>query len=369
MARRGNNEGSIYKRADGRWAAAVSLPRRKRRTLYGKTRQEVARKLNEALRDREAGLPIIPERQTVEQFLTHWLKTAEPTIRRTTFVRYEEYMRLHTIPVIGHIRLPRLTPQHLQDLYTKKLAEGLSPTSVRHLHTVLHRALKQALRWNLIIRNVSEAVDPPRRASTDHQALTPEEVRRFLEAAREDRLEALYVLAVTTGMRRGELLGLHWRDVNLDQGTLQVRHTLQQGGFLGEPKTAKARRQIDLAPLAVEALQRHRIHQLKDRYEAGPQWPDTDFVFTNALGNYVDPDNLRRRSFGPLLRRAGVPSIRFHDLRHTAATLLLGLDTRPKVVQELLGHSQIAVTMDVYSHVLPTMQREAMNGLDKLLRA
>ena len=308
MAKRGNNEGSIYKRADGRWAAALTLPGRKRRTLYGETRQEAARKLTEALRDREAGLPVLPERQTLGEFLTRWLEAVEPTIRRSTFVRYEQYIRLHTVPLIGNVRLPRLTPQQLQGLYAKKLADGLSPTSVRHLHTVLHRALKQALRWNLIIRNVSEAVDPPRRARTDHQALTPEEVRRFLEAAGDDRLEALYVLAVTTGMRRGELLGLHWRDVSLDQGTLHVRYTLQQGGYLGEPKTAKARRQIDLTPLGVEALQRHRIQQLKDRYEAGPQWANTDFVFTNALGNYVDPDNLRHRSFRPLLRRAGLPS-------------------------------------------------------------
>ena len=194
-------------------------------------------------------------------------------------------------------------------------------------------------------------------------------LRRFLDTARGDLLEALYVLAVTTGMRRGELLGLHWRDVNLTQGTLQVRYTLQQGGVLGEPKTAKARRQIDLTSLAVEALQRHRILQLKALYEAGENWMETDFVSTNARGNYVDPDNMQHRSFGPLLRRAGIPKIKFHDLRHTAATLLLALDTRPKVVQELLGHSQIAVTMDVYSHVLPTMQREAMDGLDKLLRA
>ena len=172
MARRGNNEGSIYKRADGWWAAALTIPDGKRRTLYGKTRQDVAKKLTVALRDREAGLPVLPERQTIEQFLTRWLETAAPTVRHTTYVRYEQYIRLHTVPIIGSIRLPRLTPQHLQDLYAKKLAEGLSPTSVRHLHTVLHRELKQALRWNLVEESYLK--------QRTHLAVQPRKIRRSL---------------------------------------------------------------------------------------------------------------------------------------------------------------------------------------------
>jgi integrase len=265
MARRGNSEGSIYKRKDGRWAAAVSMPGAKRRTLYGKTRQEVAKKLNGALRDREAGLPTMPERQTLEQFLNQWLEAARPTVRHTTYVRYEEYVRLHINPVIGRVRLIGLTLQQVQNLYAQKLADGMSPTSVRHLHTVLHRALRQAVRWAMAVRNVTEAVDPPRRAHYDHQPLTPDQARLFLSAAQGDRLEALYVLALTTGMRQGELLGLSWHDVDLDIGSLQVRSTLQQGGVLGEPKTPKSRRRINLPVIAIEALRRHRILQLKER--------------------------------------------------------------------------------------------------------
>jgi len=369
MAKRGNNEGTIYKRSDGRWASALTVTGRKQRSFYGKTRQEVAKKLMEALREREQGLPAMSERQTVGQFLTQWLETAKSTIRNTTFVRYEEYVRLHIAPVIGHIRLARLTPEDVQGLYTRKLAEGLSPTSVRHMPTVLHRVLRQALRWGRVARNVSEAADPPRRSTPEFQPLSPDEVKKFLEAAREDRLEGLYVLAVTTGMRQGEILGLQWRNLDLENGTLQVHATLQQGGTLGEPKTAKARRQIDLPIVAIEPLRRHRIRQMKERIEAGPLWGESDFVFTNAVGRHIDPDNLRHRSFGPLLQRAALPNIRFHDLRHTAATVLMSLGTHPKVVQELLGHSQIAVTMDIYSHVLPTMQRKAMDDLDKLLSA
>ena len=369
MAKRGNREGSIYKRSDGRWSAALSLPGGKRRYLYGKTRQDAASRLAAAIRDRDRGTTVAPERQTVGQFLTHWLEMAQPTVRESTFVRYCEYVRLHAIPSIGHVRLARLTAQHLQELYSKKLSEGLSPTTVNHLHAVLHRALRQAVRWELVGRNVTESVDPPRNARSEPQALTPEYSRRFLDAAKSDSFEALYVLAIMTGMRQGELLGLHWRDVYLDQETLQIRSQLQRGRTLGEPKTAKSRRQISLPNLAVEALRRHYGRQLKERVEAGPEWVESDLVFCNAKGNPMNPSNLRSRSFIPLLKNADLPVIRFHDLRHTSATLLLGLGTNPKVVQEILGHSQISVTMDVYSHVLPTMQRDAMTDLNNLLIA
>ena len=220
MARRGNNEGSIYKRADGRWAAAMTLPGRKRRTLYGKTRQEVAKKLTVALRDLEAGIPVPPERQTVQQFVALWLETARPTLEHSTFVRYEEYTRIHVIPTLGRVRLARLSPQNIQELYSRKLADGLSPTTVRHLHTVLHRALRQAIRWGLVSRNVTETVDPPRMAKTQHQALTADQAKQFLAVVREDQLEALYVLAIMTGMRQDELLGLHWHEVDLEAETI-----------------------------------------------------------------------------------------------------------------------------------------------------
>ena len=170
-----------------------------------------------------------------------------------------------------------------------------------------------------------------------------------------------------TGMRQGELLGLHWRNVDLEQSTIQIRSQLQRGGVLGEPKTPKSRRQVSLPAIAVEALRRRHTGQLRERSEAGIAWNESDLVFTNLIGNAVNPANLRSRSFIPLLRNVGLPQIRFHDLRHTSATLLLTLGTNPKVVQEIIGHSQIAVTLDVYSHVLPTMQRDAMADLNRLL--
>ena len=274
---------------------------------------------------------------------------------------------MHAVPVIGRHRLARLTPQHLQDLYARKLAEGLFPTTVGHLHAVLHRAFGQALRLGVLQRNPSDAVDPPRKMHHEMRPLTPAQSRQLLDAARGDRLEALYVLALTTGMRQGELLGLHWRDIDLEQGKLQVLGNLRRTMEIAETKRKKSRRQISLTSIGVEALKRYRAQQAEERLALGPAWKDLDLVFTSVVGGYVDANNLRHRAFPKLLERAELPRIRFHDLRHSAATLLLSLGVHPKVVQELLGHSQISVTLDTYSHILPDMQKDAMTELDGLL--
>lgn len=371
MGKRGQGEGSITKRADGRWMARLTLPGGKRKCFYGRTRQEVARKLAKAQRDLEMGVRIPSERQVFGQFLAQWLEVARPTVRITTFIRYEEYVRLHTVPILGRIKLTRLTPQHLQELYARKLEDGLSPMSVRHLHAVLHRALSQALRWGLIASNVAGAVDPPRAKRMELQTLNPDQARRFLEVAKGHRLEALYVVALTTGMRLGEILGLRWKDVDLDGSCLRIVCTLQRTPSaltFAEPKTDNSRRQIDLTQAAVAALRRHRASQLEERLKAGPVWEDNGMVFANEVGRPIDGGNLRCRSFLPLLKRAGLPCIRFHDLRHSAATLLLSQGIHPKIVSEMLGHSSITMTLDIYSHVLPTMQRQATAALDALLQ-
>jgi len=241
---------------------------------------------------------------------------------------------------------------------------------VAHLHAVLHRALEQAAQWGLTPRNVAKLVTPPRPARREMATLSPEQARASLEAAEGDRLEALYVLALSTGMRQGELLALRWRDVDLEGGTLQVRATLQRtrDGFqFAEPKTARSRRQVALTKPAVEALRRHRSRQLEERLQMGAAWEDNDLVFANEVGRPIEAGNLIRRSFHPLLDRAGLQHIRFHDLRHTAATLALGKGVHPKIVAEMLGHSQIAVTLDLYSHVTPTMQRQAAEALEAAL--
>jgi integrase len=275
-------------------------------------------------------------------------------------------------PTLGRLALMKLDRRHLQSLYAAKLREGLSPTTVRHLHTVIRRALADAVRWGLVTRNVADIVTAPRRARTEIRPLSLDQARAVLAAAEEDRLGALCVVALTSGMREGELLGLRWRDVDLGAGVVAVRSTLYRadGGLhLGEPKTARSRRSVHLTGEAVAALRRHRERQVAERLRLGPAWEDNDLVFASEVGRPVERQNMLRRSFHPLLRRAGVPRVRFHDLRHSTATLLLGMGVHPKIVSEILGHATVAITLDTYSHVTPAMHRGAAEAMSSLLRS
>jgi integrase len=367
--KRSNGEGTICQRRDGLWTAAVSLDAGKRKWVYGKTRQEVHYKLTEALKARQDGLPAIGGRQTVEQYLTGWLNTKRATRSYRTWQGYAELVRLHVVPTIGKIALTKLTPQRIQQLYTEKLASGLSTTTVRHLHAMLHTALEQAVKHSLVARNVCDLVDAPRFASHDMHTLTAEEAQRFLKLAQGDRFEALYVLALTTGLREGELLGLRWRYVDVERGALQVRGNVQRiegKPVVKEPKTDSSARQVLLTKFAVDALRQHRLRQLEERLKMGDTWDEQDLVFPNQVGGPMYAQNFLSRSYLPLRKRAGIPQVRFHDLRHSAATLLLASGVHPKVVSEILGHSRIAVTMDLYSHVTMTMQHDAVNVMDNL---
>lgn len=369
-SKRGNSEGSITKRADGRYEARISLDDGKRKSYYAKTRQEAARLLTQAMRDREAGLPIVGERQTIQQYLASWLETTRPTLRPRTWTRYEQLIRVHVVPTLGLTRLAKLTPQQVQTLYAQKLRE-VSTTTVHHLHAVLHKSLAAALRLGLVQRNVTELVDPPRMRHHEMATLTPEQAHTFLAAAADDRLAALYTLALTTGMREGELFALKWRDVDLDAGKLQVRGTLQrttQGLVISAPKTPRSRRSIALAATAIAALRQHRTRQVEEKLAVGPVWEDNGLVFCTSIGSPLDAPSFLRREYYPLLARAGLPRIRFHDLRHTAATLFLRMGVHPKVVAEMLGHATISITLDTYSHVLPDLQREATAAMDRLLK-
>jgi integrase len=271
-----------------------------------------------------------------------------------SFESYERLLRLHVVPAIGYLKLKVLSPPHIRRLYGEKLDAGLSPRTVQYAHVVLQRALKAAVNDGLIPRNPCEAVDPPQVLREEIRPLARDQVRALLGAAAGDRLEALYVVAVHCGLRQGELLGLKWEDVDLEARTLPVRRTLSKGEFAA-PKTAKGRRSVSLTPTAVEALKRHSERQAKEMVKAGTLYRDRGLVFASLVGTPLSRHNLTR-SFKALLGRAGLPrAVRFHDLRHTCATLLLGKGFNGKFVQELLGHAAIAVTLDTYSHVLPGM--------------
>lgn len=285
--------------------------------------------------------------------------------------RYHELVVLHILPTLGTVKLQKFTPQHLQRLYNQKGEEGYAPQTVKHIHRVLHKALNDALKWSIVARNVSDAVSAPRVLRQELRVLNGEQAQQFLAVAKDDPLEALYVLALTTGAREGELLGLEWEDFDLALGRMQIRRTItrlvNKGFTVSEPKTAKSRRAVHLTLLAIQALKRHRLRQNEARLAAGEAWDQQGWVFCNSVGRPIDAGNMIRRSFRPLLQKAELLIIRFHDLRHSATSLLLSLDVHPKIVQELLGHSQISLTLDTYSHVLPSLQAEAVDRLRTLL--
>jgi integrase len=373
MSKRSSGEGTIVKRADGRWAGAISLPDGRRKWCYGTTQHEVARKLVAIRHDRDGGLPISSERRTVEDYLQSWLEMRKPSLRPGAHENYAWYCRKYIIPTIGKISLARLTGEHVQRLLSERLSEGLAPSTVRYTHAILRNALNEAVALGLIPRNVALLVKKPRARRIEMRCWDPEQARAFLVAARGDRLYALYLVALSTGMREGELLALRWRDVRLPatgEGALGVQNTLHwRNGRMSieEVKTPSGRRQIHLSAQTTEALRQHRQRQCEERAKAGPIWRDNDLVFCTTVGGAIHVSNFRRQSFARLVSAAGVPYIRPYDMRHTAATLLLLAGIHPKVVSELLGHSSVTITLTIYSHVLPVLQRDAATAMNRLL--
>jgi len=360
--RRAKGEGSVTKRKDGRWQARYHA-NGKRRYIYGKTKSEVARRLNEALHDASRGIVYEDKGITVEEHVGTWLDASRSTVRARTWERYEHICRNHVIPDVGFLKLRNLSPMMVQDRYQKKL-RVLSPRTVVYVHVTLHKALQQAVKWNLIPRNVTELVDPPRSTKEEFIPLTPEQVNTLFRTVEDSPLEALYVLAVTTGLRKGELMGLKWSDVDLDAGLLQVKRSLsltKDGPVMVPPKTAKGSRRVALTVVAVDALRKHRSQQDSQR---GAWARDHGLIFPNDAGEPRRSRNVINTCFERVKRRGNLPDIRFHDLRHTCAALLLTKGVHPKIVQEMLGHSSISITLDTYSHVLPNMQDEAVRAMD-----
>lgn len=358
------------------WAGVVDLPpdpvtgKRRQKRVTAKTRRECEEKIRALLDQVDDGEAVGHERLTLAEFAAQWLEAVEPSLRPSTFRRYADMLRVHILPQLGTRQLAKLTPSDLQRFYANRLASGLSSTTVHHLHVMLHRVLKQAERWGVVSRNVGSMVDAPRRTFPEITTWNLEQVNRFFAVSDKHEFGALWRLALLTGMRRGELLGLKWEDLDLDRGTLAVRRTLSRGKEgrweLGQPKTAAGRRSIALPASCVTSLRKHRARQNAERLRLGELWEDHGLVFTNRTGNMLHVNSLAH-AFGKLTAASGLPVIRFHDLRHTSATLLLAQGVHPKIVQERLGHADITMTLNRYSHVTPDMQRRAADTLDAAL--
>ena len=338
--------------------------KRKRKTVYGKTKREAQEKLTRLQNQKLDGALSDESKLTVVEYLERWLNdSVRLTSSDSTHVRYEGVVRNYINPAIGGVRLSKLSPSRVQSMFSAMEQGGATANARGYTHSVINQALNVALKWGLVVRNACGSLDRPKTTKRGIQPLTAEEAQRLLVESESHRLHALFVLAVATGIRQGELFALHWPDIDLDRGTISVRHTLEEinGRWrLKEPKTASSRRLVTLPRMAVDALIEHRKRIL------AKGWAGIPWVFVNTQGTPLLKTNFYRYVWKPLRKAAGIHPIRFHDLRHTQVTLLLSLGENPKVVQERLGHAKISMTLDTYSHVIPGMQQGAADKLDSL---
>ena len=366
-------EGTIFQhRALGRWCAQVTLDGGKRKTIYGASAREVREKLTALTRDRDRGIVIAEGGRTVAQWLAEWLDMMRPPrVNMATWISYETRVRIHIIPGLGRYKLDKLSPHQVQQFYRAKLAKGgISSTTVRRIHDVLHNALDDAMRLELVARNVSELVDAPREAAHEGAHYSVEQLATLLQAIDGHRLEALIILAITTGMREGELLALQWRDVDMTCGAMQIRgnRTRAEHGYVDGPtKTRSSAARILLSETAVDALRRQRVRVREHRLRAGDRWQEHDLVFPSLRGTHHLAPNLNKMWIR-IVRDAGLPYIRLHDLRHTSGTLLLAETGDIKQVSAALRHSKIGITADRYAHVTPNMQASTAEAMERIMR-
>lgn len=367
--RRSRGEGSIFKREDGSWCASITIGvldgKRRRKFVYGKTRKEVAEKLQALQRQHAAGMTFT--RLTVKEFLEQWLEqTVKRKNRVRTYDKYAEDVAHHLVPALGHHQLAKLTPSHVQAMLNALEDAKLSYRSIRNVRAVLRCALNQALRFGYVTRNVATLVDLPGTVTFKPVTIDEVQAQRLIDATRGHRFEVLFRFALGLGLRKGELLGLRWEDVDLEAATMKITGSLQrQRGKLvrSATKTDASVRTIALPPTLMTMLLKHRDRQEQQRATAS-RWTDSGLVFTSLVGTAIEPSDLSRE-FKRVLKEADIPEdFRFHDLRHACATFLIVMGVHPRVVMEILGHSQIGTTMNIYAHVLPRVQRDAVTGLD-----
>lgn len=346
-----------------------------RETFHG-TKSQATVRMTELLRQMDTGAYVEPVKMTVGDYLKRWLQEyVRPNLRPKTITTYERAVE-HISTRIGHLPLQSLRPLDIQTYYRQCL-EGtnggkLSPTTVNQHHRVLHVAMETAVEWGLVARNVIDAVKAPKARKRTGTVWTNEELARFLEYVSGHRLYALYALVATTGLRRGEVCGLRRQDVNLDNLTIRVQQTIvvdRSGHYVIQevPKTEESEATLSISPAVAEVLRDHLRQQAKERLQLGPLYQDNGFLFAQVNGKHLRPDQLTSRDFPNLCKKAGVPRIRFHDLRHTYATKLLNDRIPPQVVQKRMRHTRGSTTIDLYGHVLRDVEREAAAATDDIL--
>jgi len=374
------------------WEALITLGRDpgtgkvKRLAVYGKTQQECKDKLIETLQSIKNQTFVEPHKITVEGWLDTWLKEyKKDNIRPTTYSSYEYIVRVHIKPNLGKAYLKELKPEQVQRFYNERKASGLSSRTVRYIHTVLHEALEQAVKNNLIVRNVCKSTTLPKQEKREMRVLSVEEQNRFMDALSANKMGIAFKLFLASGMRRGELLGLNWKNVDLKEGVIRVTRSLSRTKvnfdneskenktaiLIQKPKTKKGERTIPLFSSIISDLKEHKAAEKEKFINLG--WDDIKIkqhfkdglVFTNELGGHIEPRNLTRK-FYSLVKAAGIPKANLHSLRHSFATRLLEMGVSPKVVQEILGHSTITLTLDTYSHVMPELKKDAVDKLGGL---
>ncbi|MEU2080394.1 site-specific integrase [Streptomyces albus] len=368
-----NGAGTITKRKDGRYQAAVYVMQpdgtRARKFAYGKTWAECDAKRRELLAKVDQGVPVPTRSAKLSEWLPYWLENViRPRRKLSTYDKYETHVRLYLTPHLGTKRLESLGVADVRR-FLARLERETTAATAKETHRVLRSALSAACREELVTRNVASLVEPPRVSSRELSPWTLDETLTFLGAARKDPLYAAFVLAVTMGLRRGEIVGLRWSDVDLENRILYVRQQTQRrrGQLYQDDPKGRRRRAVPLPAMCVAPLRWHRMRQADAKRRAGERWQESAYVFTTRTGRPVEPRNVYR-SFTRVAESAGLRVIRLHDARHGCATLLVAAGVAPRVVMEILGHSQVSITMDVYTHVVQDTQREAISHMDRLLR-
>jgi integrase len=374
--RRGNHEGSIYQRsADGLWCGVALLGydirgRMIRKTVTAKSRAEVTRKLAQLRRQVDAGKVSTVKTPTLSELMTRWFETVlSREVARSTYDNYHIIVKYHVLPILGRRKVTDISVADIDRLLALKLGAGLSPSTVHRVRALISQCLDQGVRWNEVPTNVARLSRPPKMVRPEGRTLTREQAQQLLETLKTHRHESLYLLMLSTGMRRGEALGLRWEDLNPENGVVRIKRNLKREGgriVTADTKTLKSRRAVNVPTPVLEALRRNRELQDMERENLGEAWVDSGFIFTTSVGTPIDPRNLYRE-FSQICERAGLGHWHPHELRHSAASLMLASGVKLQVVSEVLGHSSIRMTADVYGHILDPDRQHAASAMSEVL--